>query len=263
MYASDGKVGCTPCHEVNNLGVRASRGVNISTQWAHGNVTFHGSTRTVQLSSLRKKTCERRNSKAHQDAINILKTAKKDVLLNLNAQSEQTAFQSTARVFRTPYYVAKSSKPFTDFEKLINLQQANSIDMGRVLHSKTVAVDIIEHISSHMKKKILTKIIERSKINVLANKPTRVGDKSTLIVFLRASIDGKAVPINFPLDLVELKSLCASHIADKIVDCLLKNGYSIELLQKEIIGFGSDGASVMLGTKSGVGKLLKDKYFLM
>ena len=261
MYASDGKVGCTPCHEVNNLGVRASRGVNISTQWADGNVTFYGSTRTVQLSSLRKKICEHRNSKAHQDAINILETAKKDVLLNLNAQSEQSAFQSTALVFRTAYYVAKNSKPFTDFEKLINLQQANSIDMGRVLHSKTVAVDIIEHISSHMKKKTLTKIIEsRSKINVLADESTRVGDKSTLIVFLRASINGKAAPITFPLDLVELESLCASHIADKIVDCLLKNGYSIELLQEVIIGFCSDGASVMLGTKSGVGKLLKDKF---
>ena len=47
MYASDGKVGCTPCHEVNNLGVRASRGVNISTQWADGNVTSYGSTREV------------------------------------------------------------------------------------------------------------------------------------------------------------------------------------------------------------------------
>ena len=33
--------------------------------------------------------------------------------------------------------------------------------MGRVLHSKTLAVDLIEHISSHMKKKLLTKIIER------------------------------------------------------------------------------------------------------
>ena len=32
MYATDGKVGCTPCRDVNNLGVRASRGVNISTQ---------------------------------------------------------------------------------------------------------------------------------------------------------------------------------------------------------------------------------------
>ena len=104
--------------------------------------------------------------------------------------------------------------------------------MGHVLHSKTVAVDLIEHISSHMKKKLLTKIIEsRSKINVLADESTRVGDKSNLIVFLRASVDGKAAPINFPLDLVELESLCASHIADKIVDCLLKNGYTIELLK--------------------------------
>ena len=261
IYAGDSKVGCTPCHEVNNLGVRASRGVNISTQWADGNGTFYGSTRTVQLSLLRKKISEHRNSQAHQDAINKLETAKKDVLLNLNAQSEQTAFQSTARMFRTAYYVAKNSKPFIDFERLINLQQANSIDMIRVLHNKTVAVDIIEHISSHMKKKMLTKIIEsRSKINVLAVESICVGDKSTLIVFLRASIGGKATSINFPLDLVELESLYASHIADKIVDCLLKNGYSIALLQEVIIGFCSDGASVMLGTKSGVGKLLKDKF---
>ena len=136
MNASDGKVGCTPCREVNNLGVRASRGVNISTQWADGNVTSYGSTRTVQLSPLRKKIRDHSNSKAHQEAINFLETATKDVLLNLNAQSEQTAFQSTARVFRTAYYVAKHSKPFTDFEKLISLRQANSIDIGRVLHSK-------------------------------------------------------------------------------------------------------------------------------
>ena len=112
-----------------------------------------------------------------------------------------------------------------------------------------------------MMKKLLTKIIEsRSKINVLAGESTPVGDKSTLIEFLRASVDGKAAPINFPLDLVELESQCASHIADKIVDCLLKNGYTIELLQGLFIGFCSDGASVMLGTKSGVGKLLKAKF---
>ena len=101
MYATDGKVRCTPCRDVKNLGVRASRGVNISTQWADGNVTSNGSTRTVQLSSLRKKIREHRNSKAPLEAINILETAKKDVLLNLNAQIEQPAFQSTARVFRT------------------------------------------------------------------------------------------------------------------------------------------------------------------
>ena len=90
----------------------------------------------VQLSSLRKKFLSTETQKRTKKLLIFFETAKKDVLLNLNAQSEQTAFQSTARVFRTAYYVAKNSKPFTDFEKLISLQQANSIDMGRVLHSK-------------------------------------------------------------------------------------------------------------------------------
>jgi len=54
---------------------------------------------------------------------------------------------------------------------LIDLQEGSSIDMGRVLHSTTVAVDTIGHVSSQMKRKLLTKIIERrSKINDLAGR---------------------------------------------------------------------------------------------
>ena len=64
----------------------------------------------------------------------------------------RAVFQSTARVFRTAYYVAKNNKLFTDFESLIDLQEGNSLDMGRVLHSKSVAVNIIDHASSQMKK---------------------------------------------------------------------------------------------------------------
>jgi len=153
MYAINGKIGCIFCREVNNLGMRASRGVIISARWAEGNVTSCGSTRQTQLSSLRKKLHEHKDSQAHKEAINILESAKKDVLLNLNAQSEQAVFQSTARVFKTAYYVAKNNKPFTDFESLIDLQEGNSLDMGRVLHSKTVAFYIIDHVSSQMKKK--------------------------------------------------------------------------------------------------------------
>jgi len=89
--------------------------------------------------------------------------------------------------------MAKNNKPFTNFESLIDLQEGNSIDMGRVLHGITVAVDTIGRVSSQMKKKLLTKIIERrSKINVLADECTRVGDKSTLIIFVKASVDGEA-----------------------------------------------------------------------
>jgi len=49
--------------------------------------------------------------------------------------------------------MAKINKPFTNFESLIDLQEGNSIDMGRVLHSTTVAVDTIGRVSSQMKKK--------------------------------------------------------------------------------------------------------------
>ena len=33
----------------------------------------------------------------------------------------------------------------TDFEKLINLQRVNSVDMSGILHSKIIAVDITNH----------------------------------------------------------------------------------------------------------------------
>ncbi|KAJ4923574.1 hypothetical protein JOQ06_004112 [Pogonophryne albipinna] len=237
-----------------DLGVMASRGVNIAIQWADGKIIPAGQSRDVQLSSLRKKIREHKNSAAHNEAVKILQTANKDILLNMNASSQESVFESTAKVFMTAYYVAKNNKPFTDFESLIDLQQANSANLGRVLHSKTVCVDIIEHVSSQMKKELLKKIIEtKSKITVLA-------DESTLIVFLKASVDGDMEPIAFPLDLVELDSMSAAHIKEQIMGCLLKNDFTVELLREILIGFCSDGASVMLGVKSGVGKLLQDDF---
>ncbi|QQP54578.1 Uncharacterized protein FKW44_007455 [Caligus rogercresseyi] len=76
-----------------------------------------------------------------------------------------------------------------------------------------------------------------------------MGHKSTLIVFLKASIDGGIEPIAFPLDLIELDNLSAAHIKGKIMHCLLNNGFTMELLQEMLIGFCRDGANVMLGVK--------------
>ncbi|XP_023811023.1 E3 SUMO-protein ligase KIAA1586-like [Oryzias latipes] len=261
IFAKNGMLGCQKCHTVKDLGVASSRGVNIAPNWVAGKICPSGHTRDVQLSSLRKKIHEHKNSAAHKEVVKILETAKKDTLVNMNTKSQDFAFETTARVFRTAYYVAKYNKPFTDFESLIDLQETNSINMGRVLHSKTVCVDIVDHVASQMKKEIMTKIIQnRSKITVLADESTNVGNKSTLIVFLKASVDGAMEPIAFPLDLVDLDSLCAAHIKEKLINCLLKNGFTMQLLQELLIGFCSDGASVTLGVKSGVGKLLKDDF---
>ncbi|QQP53599.1 Uncharacterized protein FKW44_006129, partial [Caligus rogercresseyi] len=249
LYAQNGMLGCISCRDVKGLGVSASRGVNIVSNWAEGNIAPCGHSRT------------HRESAAHNEAVKILKTAQKEILLNMNATSQESAFEATAKVFRTAYFVAKHDKPFTDFEKLIDLQEANSLNLGRILHSKTVCVDIIDHVSTQMKHQIVRRIIEnKSKITVLADESTSVGHKSTLIVFLKASIDGEMEPIAFPLDLIELDNLSAAHIKGKIMHCLLNNGFTMELLQEMLIGFCSDGANVMLGVKSGVGKLLQGDF---
>uniref|UniRef100_A0A3P9KAD0 DUF4371 domain-containing protein n=1 Tax=Oryzias latipes TaxID=8090 RepID=A0A3P9KAD0_ORYLA len=261
IFAKNGMLGCQKCHTVKDLCVVSSRGVNIAPNWVAGKICPPGHTRDVQLSSLRKKIHEHKNSAAHKEVVKILETAKKDTLVNMNTKSQDFAFETTARVFGTAYYVAKYNKPFTDFESLIDRQETNAINMGRVLHSKTVCVDIVDHVASQMKKEIMTKIIQnRSKITVLADESTNVGNKSMLIVFVKASVDGAMEPTAFPLDLVDLDSLCAAHIKEKLINCLLKNGFTMQLLQELLIGFCSDGASVMLGVKSGVGKLLKDDF---
>ncbi len=86
------------------------------------------------------------------------------------------------------------------------------------------------------------------------------GHKSTVIVFLKASVDGDMEPSAFPLDLVELDSLCAAHIKEQLMSCLFKNGFTIKLLQEVFIGSCSGGASVMPREKSGVVKLLQDDF---
>ncbi|KAJ4930766.1 hypothetical protein JOQ06_025074 [Pogonophryne albipinna] len=97
MYAHNGRLGCSPCHDVKDLGVMASRGVNIAIQWADGKIIPAGQSRDIQLSSLRKKIREHKNSAAHNEAVKILQTANKDILLNMNASSQESVFESTAK----------------------------------------------------------------------------------------------------------------------------------------------------------------------
>ena len=101
------------------LGVRAARAVIISTQSTECNVTFIVEKERVSFRYCAKVLeLELRN---HEEVITNLETAKKNVLLNLNAQLEQIAFKSAARVFRTAYYVTKNSRHFSDFESLVDL----------------------------------------------------------------------------------------------------------------------------------------------
>ena len=64
----------------------------------------------------------------------------------------------------------------------------------------------MNHISSDMKKSLVkTLILNNSKICLLVDESTRIGNKETLIIFIKASIDGTSLPILFPLELIDVE----------------------------------------------------------
>ena len=77
-------------------------------------------------------------------------------------------------------------------------------------------------------------------------------------VSLANSNRGECFP--FLLGLVELDSLNADHIVDRVVNLLGKGGFTEEYLSANLIGACSDGASVMVGKKVGVLTELKEKF---
>ncbi|CAI6377298.1 unnamed protein product [Macrosiphum euphorbiae] len=85
---------------------------------------------------------------------------------------------------------------------------------------------------------------------------------STMIVYVKSSISYED-PVFIFLELVELRLQTALNITNQLIECLNKSGFNDEFLKTNWISFVSDGASVLVGKKAGVAKLLKDKYPLI
>jgi hypothetical protein len=176
-------------------------------------VNSNGDNRSKEHSSLRKKIHIHKTSISHK-ACESIKAEHKKVLLetvvdNMNAKHVET----TIRVFRTMYTIAKQNRPFTDLPVVIELQELNGLNMGRVLHSNFSCANIVDHISKEMMNKIAQYIIEHNiKISVMVDESTTVSRKSVLVIRLRCTLNEDDPPLSFFWDLVELENTTAAGI---------------------------------------------------
>ena len=81
-----------------------------------------------------------------------------------------------------------------------------------------------------------------------------------MIVYLKCESDKEGDPHFMFLDLIELPDQKAATIARDLLSCLNNHGFDDSYLKQNFIAFASDGASVMLGVKSGVATILKGYY---
>jgi len=195
------------------------------------------------------------------EAKSIKEKAAKDQLKNILIDQQSANFVATSNIVRTAYYIVKSDRPFTDHPDLIDLQKLNGVKVGRVLHSNVNCVDIVEHIVSDMRCKIVKCIVDgKVPFSVMVDESTSLSQKSCIVVLLRFAVDINSEPVNVFLDIIELSSLSAESIVETILSCLTKHGFTDEILSSCWVGFGSDGASVMVGCTSGVCVRLQNKF---
>lgn len=166
--------------------------------------------------------------------------------------------ENTEKIFRTAYLIAKNQKPYTDMPKLVDLHVKNGLEMGR---SKKSCSNIIDHISSEMRLKLCKDIVNnKRKLCIIVDESTTLSDKIMLVICLRTAIANDEDIITFFFDIVELHNTTADTILLAITNHLSKYGIKQEYLKINLVGFVSDGASNMLGRKSGVGVKLEKIY---
>ncbi|XP_034004054.1 E3 SUMO-protein ligase KIAA1586-like [Trematomus bernacchii] len=262
LICQNKKLGCLTCQKIKAVGPNVGGSqVHIADEWSKVKVTAYGATRAAQLQSLRKKIHKHRMSDYHQAAEKTMETAKEKRMETLTSDMQRDHFLTTDRVFRTVYKIVKSARPFTDLPTDIDLQVMNGLDMGRTLHSDYSCATISRHIGSEMRKRVVGKVLQSgTKCSVLIDESTTDSKKSVLIIYIRASLGMSEEPLTFFLDLVELSATNADGIYQALMNNLSQHGFSEAIMKERFVCFASDGASVMLGSKSSVATKLVEKF---
>jgi len=260
LDSKNGKLGCKACKNITDTQLLHSEHMSCASEWINYSVTCTGIDRKNQLQALLSKMHRHKESAAHARCMELSLAPKKDIRDALSEMGKEQEVV-TAKLFRTSYYIAKRDRPFDDYESLLQLQQLNGINSGLTLQSRFSATAMVSHIANDMRKTICDKIVSaESKLCVLIDESTTISHLSVLVVYIRASVDGVSDPVFIFLDLIELPNQTSGTIAQYLCECLIAHGFTKEYLLQNWISFACDGASVMLGRRSGVATLLHSDF---
>ena len=257
----EGRLGCSVCSQCSSLGCEQQKQIHLSTEWRDCTVSVSsGSTKSKQQTSARKKLYLHHKSDAHNAASGIVEAKKSKTMEAQIIKMREFEYEKTMNCMRTAYYVAHQARPFTDHDDLIQLQQANGAEMGSILHSPSCCTEMVKIIAGDMRDNLYKIIREKdAKIALIIDESTTLSQKSTLIVYLRFSLQNEIC--NVFIDLIELSAQDSSTIVQELLLLLTSRcNFTEDFLRRNLVGFCSDGASVMLGKNSGVGTVLKQKY---
>jgi len=159
------------------------------------------------------------------------------------------------KLFNTAYFVAKEEAPFTSFPKLVDLQVKNGLHMGETYRNDQGCRTFVAAIGELEMDKLVENVRKARFFSVMSDSSMDRAILDQELIYITFIQDG--LPVNHLVNIVTLKHAHATGILDAILTGLETVGLNREDLTRRLVGFGSDGAAVMIGVNNGVGAKLK------
>lgn len=158
--------------------------------------------------------------------------------------------QATCRMLRTAFAAVLMNIPFSHFGNLLQIQESNGAVLGHIHRSTWSAQQMTLSISKTMHKNF----VEQLKVNgypfsILLDTSTDASGRNFFLIYLRVFAN------NFPhvlhYKLLHIQSEKAADMFQEILTVIREDGLE-ETFRTRLVGFGSDGASVMTGNTNGM-----------
>lgn len=157
----------------------------------------------------------------------------------------------------TAYFVGKEELAFRKFGSLCGLQEKNGVKMESMYRNEKMCSQFIASIADVEKEKTKREVRETRFLLLLSDSSTDAGIIEQEAVFVRY-VDKQGRPWTKFLDIIPLESATADGVCNAITTSLEKIDIDEEMLKK-LVGCNFDGASVIMGKKSGIAVQIQEK----
>ncbi|CAH1264085.1 ZNF862 [Branchiostoma lanceolatum] len=222
---------------------------------ADGNVLFHGVTGdTIRSRALTGHV----NIDAHvacQAALDARENPEQAPIRRALQHLNNAVEDKMIKLFNTAYYVAREEAPFTSFPKLVGLQVKNGQALGETYRNDQGCRTFVAAIGEVEMDKLVENVRKARFFSVMSDSSMDRAILDQELIYITFIQDG--LPVNHLVNIVTLEHAHATGILDAILTGLERVGLNREDLTRRLVGFGSDGAAVMIGVNNGVGAKLK------
>ena len=163
--------------------------------------------------------------------------------------------EKLVKLFNIAHFIAKEEQPFTLFPQLMTLHKTNGLNLGSTYHNNVACSTFVEVIASCFIEDLKEELQAARFFSVMSDSSVDRTVKDQEMIYCTYLVEGK--PVNQLIQIVTLDHAHSQGILDAILKGLKVVGVQEEDLKLCLVGFGCDGASVMLGVNDRVAARLK------